>query len=89
MGYGYTYKTSSIYIDARNTKAAEFFRSQGVELTPGEVLHYLCCPSCDGGPIAGFDILCVGEPYKRMSGSEFHRFLRDNNLLLSQQEGEE
>lgn len=78
-------RQNNIYIDASNVLAISHFRDRGCDFIPGTREYYECCSSC-GRPYAKRDVLYVtGGFVEGMSGTQFHNYLQENNLLMTQQ----
>lgn len=72
------------YIDKRNTIALHHFKELGVELKEGDKNTYLCCSQCNPDPISTLPVYYIsGGGFDEMSGRQFSRYLKRNNLLYT------
>lgn len=75
-------KRMNLYVDAENKKAISHFQERGCEFIKSTRDYYECCSSC-GRPYATRDVLYVtGDFVKDMSGTQFHKYLKTNDLLM-------
>lgn len=73
------------YIDAANHAAISHLQDRGCEFIKSTRDYYECCSSC-GEPYATREILYVtGDFVNKISGTQFHNYLKENRLLMTQQ----
>lgn len=76
---------SNKYISKENKKAYTHFKRLGCTLKERTKEKYLCCSICNPTPIASYKVYEVsGGRFDEMSGREFNKYLKKNNLLLKQ-----
>lgn len=73
---------ANLYIAAENQKAITHFKERGCEFFGSIKYFHECCSSC-GEPYGERKILYVeGDFVKGMSGTQFHKYLKEHDLLL-------